>query len=136
MKILEYFFIGILLLYALFFAHWLYRIHYPTLEHTVFQNDLNTRGLMDDIAKCLIIYKTQQGSFPPAESNLVDSLILIGGRIEGCPHNKSQFLDRFGNVIIYNYDGTNAVLSSPGADRVPGSDDDILLRVNIENETK
>lgn len=119
-------------MYALHFAYWAYRIQYPTREYTAFQNNLNTRGVVSDIADSLVSYKLKNGYFPPAESNIVEMLIMTGGRIENCPHSDSQFLDRFGSVISYSLVGTNATLTSPGTDRIMGTDDDILLRVEID----
>ena len=46
---------------------------------------------MSDTSHVLISYKSQHVSFPPADSNIVESLLVTGASIESCPRSDSQF---------------------------------------------
>ena len=86
MKILHYIAIGIFLVYALFLPIGCIGFISPLVSIRSSKTPLKR-----NISHVLISNKSQHGSLPPADSNIVESLLVTGASIESCPRSDSQF---------------------------------------------
>ncbi len=75
-----------------------------------------------EYGQAFMMYKLNRGTNPPSLRAMVDDGYLPSGAEN----------DPFGQLYDLKYAGKEAVISSPGADHVRGTPDDIIQKVQVE----
>jgi hypothetical protein len=77
---------------------------------------------LNGYGQAFVMYKVNRGKNPPALRDLVDDGYLPSGAEN----------DPFGQLYELKYAGKEAIITSPGADHVRGTPDDIVERIVVE----